>query len=113
MHGLELSVKTFEERYKQLGGLKKLTELRALHCRRSYISNHFKVSQGTVRMWMRKFFGDTNDLKDERHEAIIESMYQFATNNGKEEVILAFGGTKHYPALNKLIKERKLYENRS
>ena len=52
-----MTVKDFEKKYGKLGGIAKLTELRALLFSQDYIAEHFKVSKQRVKQWMLEFFG--------------------------------------------------------
>ncbi len=106
-----ITLKKFEEKYKEKGGMKKLGQLRALYFRTEYIAKHFGVTAGIVRQWMWNFFGGEYDPRPDIKDATIAGMFEFALHNTKEEVSFAFGGTEYYPELLKLIKERKVYED--
>lgn len=101
-----MTVKEFEDKYKEKGGMQKLTELRSLFYNQKYIATHFGVSRERVRQWMVEFFGSAYDPRMDRKEMIINSMVEFAHNNPKKDFDAAFRGTEYYKeALEKCNKE--------
>ena len=101
-------VKEFEEKYKDKGGIVKLTEMRSLAETQQSIAEHFGVSKERVRHWMYEFFGSQYDARSDRKQSIIEGMIDFGMINGLDEFNSAFKGISTYykDALVRLIKER-------
>lgn len=104
-----MTVNKFEKKYSAMGGIAKLTELRSLLFSRKYIATHFKVSQERVGQWMLEFFGSYYDYTDERAEAVIQGMLDFAKNNYYEEFRRAFRNSPYYKRAIEEIKKQKIY----
>ncbi len=99
-----MNIKSFEEKYKEKGGLKKLAELRSLFTPQKTIARHFGVSQERVRQWMLQFFGTSYDPREDRRKVAMESMIEFYHQNSMEEFRSAFRGTAYYKDVLKIIK---------
>lgn len=101
-----MNVTQFEEKYKEKGGVNRLTEMRALMFTQKYIAKHFDVSIERVRQWMIEFFGSVYDPRPDRRTIIIQNMVDFRKNNPQEEFDLAFKKTQYYKeAIEKSNKE--------
>jgi hypothetical protein len=81
-----ITLDSFDLKYNDRGGFKKLSELQALKCTVKTISDHFEVDRSTASMWLRRFFGENYDPRKERKEAFIQSMVEFS----KTHTILDF-----------------------
>jgi hypothetical protein len=102
----------FEKKYREKGGINKLTELRSLLFSHDYIANHFGVSRARVSDWMKLFFGKDYDPREDRKEAIISSMIEFAKNNSFPLFRYSYRGTPYYKEVLEKCYELKIYERR-
>jgi hypothetical protein len=105
-----MTLKDFENKYAIKGGMQKLTELRSLYFTNRYIAYHFGVSQQSVVNWMLQFFGSRYDPREDRKEAIIANMVEFAKNNPLIDFKYAFKGTEWYKEALERINKLKLYD---
>ena len=108
-----MKIEKFNKLYSNEGGITKLTELRALCYTQKYIANHFGVSLTTVNEWMVKFFGERYDPRQDRKEAIIANMLDFARANPREKFNFAFNNMKseYYKEALGLCIEQGIYDN--
>ena len=104
-----MTIQKFEEKYKDKGGIEKLTEMRALLFSQRHIANHFGVTRDRVRQWTIQFFGRTYDPRPEKKDAIIASMFEFAQHNSFAEFRFAFLRNEYYKETLKICKDRKIY----
>ena len=104
-----IDVIAFEEKYKDKGGIAKLSEMRATLWSQNDMAAHFGVSKTRLNQWLKQFFGENYDKRNERKEAIIASMFDFADNNSREHFELAFKDKTTYykTVLFKLMSEQK------
>lgn len=91
-----MTVKEFELKYRNKGGIAKLTELRSFFYSHTYIATHFGVGRNLIRVWMKELFGTTYDPRPDRAETIISNMVSFARNNNKDDFRRAFRSTTYY-----------------
>jgi hypothetical protein len=106
-----MNVKDFETKYKDKGGMLKLTEMRSLAFSAGYIAEHFNVTTERVKQWMLEFFGSVYDVKDEQAEATKKGMIEFAKNNEISEFRRAFRRTPYYKEVLSELKKKKVYVN--
>ena len=102
-----MNIKDFESKYVEKGGIKKLAEFRSLFFGLDYIAKHYGVSKERVRQWMKYFFGSVYDPREDRKDAIVASMIDFANNHTPEEFRFAFKGTVYYDEAMKLLNNEK------
>lgn len=102
----------FKEKYKDKGGMNKLTELRSLFFGQKYIAKHFGVSQESVRNWMLGFFGRDYDPREDRKDAIILSMIEFARHNSITDFDFAYKGTQYYKEVLEKCNKLKIYDTK-
>lgn len=91
-----MNVKGFEKKYGDKGGMKRLTELRSLMYTQSYIAKEFGVSREAVRLWFVKFFGKEYDAREDRKNAIVENMVDFARHNVFHDFKSSFHQGEYY-----------------
>lgn len=108
-----MNTSKFESKYKEKGGLQKLTELRSLFFSQKYIANHFGVTFARVRQWMIIFFGREYDPREDRREAIVSSMVEFARHNGYPDFKFVYKGTPYYKEVLDLCRAQNIYEKKS
>jgi len=104
-----MNVKDFENKYREKGGIKKLTEMHSLSFSAGYIAKHFCVSKERVRQWRLEFFGSIYDDRDAKREAIKTGMIEFAKNNEFTEFRMAFRRSPYYKKVLKELNKRKIY----
>ena len=105
-----MNTKTFEKKYGNKGGISKLTELRSFFLSQKYIANVFGVSQQRVKQWMKIFFGQEYDPREDRRDAIMASMIEFASHNSFPDFRFAYRGTQYYEEILKECIKLKIYE---
>lgn len=101
----------FQLKYRDKGGVAKLTELRSLFYSQNYIAKHFGVTSKRVKQWMVEFFGNTYDPRSDREEAIISNMVEFARNNSRKDFNKAFVNSSYYQRALQEISKEKIYDN--
>ena len=105
-----MTVKEFEVKYGDKGGIQKLSELRSLFANQGYIASHFGVSRERVRQWMLEFFGNSYDPRMDRKEVLVAGMVEFAKNNPKKDFRIAFSNTEYYREALEMCINKKIYE---
>lgn len=92
-----MKIEKFNEKYKEAGGIPKLTEMFSMFVTKEYIAKNFGVSKERVKNWHKEFFKTNYDPRKQRRELIISKMVEFGLKNGVEEFIVAYQGkTKDY-----------------
>lgn len=101
-----MTIKEFENKYKDKGGLLKLTELTSLLCTQEYIAKQFGVSKESIRLWIPEIFGYNYDPRKGRETAIKIGMLNFGRKNAKKEFTLAFKGSPYYKEVKNLLEKK-------
>lgn len=90
-----MTIKQFNKKYKEQGGIKQLSNMREnLETLRS-ISGFFNVSSERVRQWMVEFFGEKYDPRCERRKKTIKAIKELIEKHGVEKTRAL------YPGINK------------
>lgn len=105
-----MKIQRFETEYGDKGGIRKLTEMRAMMYKLTAIGSHFGVGRDTVSNWTKRFFGDKHDARFDRKAAVMNSMIDFAKNNPYRDFIFAYEGTEYYNEVLQKCKEQKIYD---
>ena len=90
-----MTIKEFNKKYNQLGGIKQLSNMKANFDTLKEISEYFGVSKERVRQWMIELFGEKYDTRYDRRDKRIEIVQQLIKKIGIENV------KKMYPNINK------------
>lgn len=73
-----MTIKEFNDKYKELGGVKLLNQFRAELKSAEFIGNHFGVGKESVQQWFEEFFGERYDPRATRKQRRLELMLESA-----------------------------------
>ena len=104
-----MTIKEFQKKYTDNGGIVTLTEMRSLFYTQNYIAKHFGVTLATVRLWMLEFFGTPYDPRPDRGEAIVANMVAFAKNNPIEDFKQAFKRSDYFDRALEEVAKQNIY----
>ncbi len=75
-----MDIKEFDKKYAEVGGIKELSEMRALLMPQASIAKRFGVSKERVRQWMLEFFGRKYDPRPARKKVKERSLKTLMNN---------------------------------
>lgn len=88
-----MTIKEFDKKYKEQGGIKQLSMMKDNFETLKKISECFKVSKERVRQWMIIFFGEKYDPRYERRENKIKAIKTLIEKYGIEKTKALCSGT--------------------
>jgi len=100
-----MTIKRFNEKYKDSGGIKQLSDMRDNFNTLKQISEQFKVSKERVRQWMVIFFEEKYDPRYERRKNKINAIRKLIENHGIEKTQAL------YPGINKSYLQAAINES--
>ena len=106
-----MNAENFNNKYRDKGGIVKLSEMIALLFPLSEIGKHFGFTKTRARQIISRIYGEPYDPRKCRKDALIKVMTLFAKHNDKKTFIRAFSKKDCFrEALQKCIDE-KLYDS--
>lgn len=90
-----MTVKEFNVKYQEKGGIIQLTNMRDNYATLLHIGTHFGVSKECIRLWMIDMFGIPYDPKIKRREKKVASLRELIRIHGLKKT------RELYPGINR------------
>ena len=97
-----MNIGTFDNKYKEKGGIKTFIEMKNQLCTLKQISDYFGVKKDRVRQWNHEIFNEIYDPRIKRKEQKINLFANFVKKYGLKKA------EELYPKINKYYKKEAI-----